>query len=328
MKKYGFTFIILLATFLFRAQNLVPNGGFERWEKGIATGWEDFAWTPDYIHVDMEKMWYDLHQCGEKIGKGFLGLANSEVTGTKLDKPLEKNKEYIITIYAQRPESFCPAGISTVHVAFTVNKLPKKQGLTIEPYKAPFITLYSSGKKVIKDRCRWVAFSGVYRANGNEAWFYIGGSRAASAAAKPKKDTLVTEASMDKSECLYMNYDSVVVKELSTKPFVLDGIYFEIGKSTLQPASFPSLDRLFDYAQTCASYKLKISGHTDNAGDTKKNLLLSKQRAESVVAYLVKKGIPKTRLLAEGCGDTKPVADNASEEGKAKNRRVEVELVN
>ena len=69
-----------------------------------------------------------------------------------------------------------------------------------------------------------------------------------------------------------------------------------------------------------------ISGHTDNIGDKKDNLNLSKNRAESVLKYLVSKGINKTRTESEGYGDTKPIANNDTDEGRKTNRRVEVTI--
>ena len=70
--------------------------------------------------------------------------------------------------------------------------------------------------------------------------------------------------------------------------------------------------------------KLSINGHTDNTGDAGHNLQLSEARAASVVAALVDGGIDRTRLQAKGFGQAEPVADNATEDGKARNRRVEL----
>jgi len=70
--------------------------------------------------------------------------------------------------------------------------------------------------------------------------------------------------------------------------------------------------------------KLKVEGHTDNAGAPAANMKLSQARAAAVVSWLQKHGIKADRLTATGFGDTKPIADNGSEEGRAKNRRVEL----
>jgi OOP family OmpA-OmpF porin len=73
--------------------------------------------------------------------------------------------------------------------------------------------------------------------------------------------------------------------------------------------------------------KIEISGHTDSDGDDAKNLELSKQRAQAVKDYLVAKGIAAVRISAIGLGETKPVGDNATVAGKAKNRRTEVKVL-
>ena len=73
--------------------------------------------------------------------------------------------------------------------------------------------------------------------------------------------------------------------------------------------------------------KIEIAGHTDNKGDKKYNQTLSQKRAETVVNYIVKKGIAITRLTAKGYGDTTPIAPNDTEENKAKNRRTELKVL-
>lgn len=73
-----------------------------------------------------------------------------------------------------------------------------------------------------------------------------------------------------------------------------------------------------------ADLKLRVEGHTDNQGKSKDKLALSKKRAQAVKDWLVKKGVEAARLTTEGFGDQKPVGDNKTDEGKAKNRRVEL----
>ena len=73
--------------------------------------------------------------------------------------------------------------------------------------------------------------------------------------------------------------------------------------------------------------KIRIIGHTDSSGDTNKNLMLSQQRAEAVKAYLIAKNLPAHLLSTEGSGSSKPVADNATAEGRKRNRRIEFEVL-
>ena len=104
----------------------------------------------------------------------------------------------------------------------------------------------------------------------------------------------------------------------------LHGLLFDTGKDTLKKESDPVLAEILALLKGDATLKLSIDGHTDNAGNAKANLALSKKRAESVKKYLVGKGVDGNRLTTGGFGDTKPVADNGTDEGKAQNRRVEL----
>jgi outer membrane protein OmpA-like peptidoglycan-associated protein/Tol biopolymer transport system component len=107
----------------------------------------------------------------------------------------------------------------------------------------------------------------------------------------------------------------------------LNNVFFDFDKNELKQESFVELDKLADLLKKNPTVKIEISGHTDNKGDKKYNLTLSQKRAESVVNYLVQKGIVAARLVAKGYGDTMPIAPNDTEENKAKNRRTEVKVL-
>lgn len=102
----------------------------------------------------------------------------------------------------------------------------------------------------------------------------------------------------------------------------LRNILFETGKATLSPESTQALDAVVELLRGDADLRLLVQGHTDNVGASDANLRLSADRAASVKAYLVKAGIDAGRLTTAGLGDTQPVADNATDEGRAQNRRV------
>jgi OmpA-OmpF porin, OOP family len=109
--------------------------------------------------------------------------------------------------------------------------------------------------------------------------------------------------------------------------FTLDNVYFETGKATLSPKSNQELDKFADYLKQKKSLVVEIAGHTDNVGDKKANQILSEDRAKSVREYLIKKGIAPERMTTKGYGDTNPIADNASEAGRQKNRRTEIRIL-
>jgi outer membrane protein OmpA-like peptidoglycan-associated protein/tetratricopeptide (TPR) repeat protein len=108
---------------------------------------------------------------------------------------------------------------------------------------------------------------------------------------------------------------------------VLNNVFFETAKWELKPESMVELDRLVALLKANPEKKIEIGGHTDNVGSDETNLTLSNNRAQSVVDYLIKKGITSTRLTAKGYGETQPIDTNDTEAGRAKNRRTEFRVI-
>ena len=102
------------------------------------------------------------------------------------------------------------------------------------------------------------------------------------------------------------------------------GIHFDTGKATIQADSADTLNQVVALLQQNPDLKLRVEGHTDNQGSAASNQVLSEKRAQAVIAWLVAHGVDAARLKAQGYGQTKPVADNSSDDGRAKNRRVEL----
>jgi outer membrane protein OmpA-like peptidoglycan-associated protein len=113
--------------------------------------------------------------------------------------------------------------------------------------------------------------------------------------------------------------------ELGAK-VVMKNIFFETGKNTMKQESFQQLNNVIEFMKDNNTLKLEISGHTDNVGSLSANVKLSENRAKSVVDYMIKGGIDKSRLTYKGYGPNQPVAKNNTEAGKAKNRRVEFKI--
>ena len=111
--------------------------------------------------------------------------------------------------------------------------------------------------------------------------------------------------------------------EQKGEEFTLENIYFDIDKSTLRPESFPYLDSFAQFLMVHPKYKVHITGHTDSTGTEEYNLILSKERAASVAAYLTEHGISSDRITTEGLGASQPVSltDNSL------NRRIEITLL-
>jgi OmpA-OmpF porin, OOP family len=111
---------------------------------------------------------------------------------------------------------------------------------------------------------------------------------------------------------------------LNKDGYIALNILFETGKSTIQQESLPIVDQIFELMKSDLTLKISIEGHTDNVGDAASNKNLSNDRAKAVMDALIAKGVDKTRMSFVGWGQEKPVADNRTDEGKAKNRRVEI----
>lgn len=118
--------------------------------------------------------------------------------------------------------------------------------------------------------------------------------------------------------------DETVFENLKVGEAVrLDNVYFDQSSYILRTESYPQLDKLVKTLKVNPKLKIEIGGHTDNVGDARLNQFLSENRAKVISSYLANKGIPDTRLIWKGYGQSKPVAANDSEENKAQNRRVE-----
>jgi len=165
------------------------------------------------------------------------------------------------------------------------------------------------------ENCGYRMMIGKVVKGGNELWLEIvpfngGGDYYLTVVAKEAMKQDVTASSMldalnrDGHVALYINFDT--------------------GKSTIKPESKPIIEQIVQMMKSNPGLKISVEGHTDNVGNPKSNKTLSDDRAKAVVSAIVAQGIDAKRLSAAGHGQDKPIADNKAEEGRAKNRRVEL----
>lgn len=168
------------------------------------------------------------------------------------------------------------------------------------------------GKTLYQDR--WNACIKIER-EGKEFWVYVRGYDEGNGYELTiiEKKALVQEVTANE-----------ILDALNSQGFIALDIHFDTGKATIKEESKPIIDQIAAALRDASALKVSVEGHTDNTGTAEGNKTLSMKRAEAVVAALVQAGIAADRLSAVGWGQERPVADNRTEEGRAKNRRVEV----
>lgn len=173
-----------------------------------------------------------------------------------------------------------------------------------------------SGKRIYHDVNRGVATLSAKNA-GKEVWIVLndgGGVK------KGNFQLHILEMEPMKQEIAA----NVILDALNTIGSIALYINFESGKSAIMPESQGIIDQIAQMLKDNATLKISIEGHTDNVGTAASNQTLSENRAKSVMNALIAKGIDKGRLFSKGWGQTKPLGENNTDAGKAKNRRVEI----
>jgi len=117
--------------------------------------------------------------------------------------------------------------------------------------------------------------------------------------------------------------EAVIDKTPNVGSSAIINVYFDVDKAELKPESKPALDNVEAMMRMFPSMVIEVRGHTDSTGNSQYNLRLSERRAAAVRTELIKRGIAAERIRAVGFGDTQPIADNHTPEGRAQNRRTE-----
>lgn len=338
--------IIFLTTFSFVcvsiAQNLILNGDFEDFSKcpkGLHLQEKQktlkFVSNPnqgsfDFFHeCDDDK--YPRYQWGtqsSQSGKGFVGIGVflnksvqteevREYVQLELKDSLVEGNIYLFEMYLSLADKW-HISINKLGVYFS-NELIQINNTKVIPVLPDIISSDFYSNKI-----EWDLFSGDYIAHGGEKYVVIGNFN---------KDKNVQIKVVDSGPIIdnYVYYfiDNVSLK-LNTnlsEGITLNNINFKTGSAELLTSSNIELDKIVTVLETNVKYKVKIIGHTDNVGNETENIKLSKDRALEVLNYLVKKGVNKDRLSYYGLGSNKPIGDNEAEEGRAKNRRVELRFL-
>ena len=154
----------------------------------------------------------------------------------------------------------------------------------------------------------------LVKEDGGEVWAYLWNENA------DEYGLVIVEKEEMKQEVTA----SSMLSALETTGRIALYINFDTGKADIQPASMPVIDEIVSLLRNNKQLNVAIEGHTDNVGGAAANQALSEARAKAVMAAIVAKGVGAARLSAAGFGQTKPIDDNATEAGRARNRRVEL----
>jgi outer membrane protein OmpA-like peptidoglycan-associated protein len=137
------------------------------------------------------------------------------------------------------------------------------------------------------------------------------------------QSVIVNHPELMEGKALKQEYSAEITSEVSSKSYQ---IQFETGSAVIKPASYKLLDEILESSVVAEGLKVGVYGHTDNTGSAVTNEKLSQDRANSVMNYLVSKGLATNRIESKGFGPNKPIADNTSAAGRAQNRRVQIVL--
>jgi OmpA-OmpF porin, OOP family len=337
-------------------QNIVPNPGFERfanapigWSyKGSFFGEVVKYWSsattasPDVYGqgVQVPQDWREKgfgkqkpHSGKSMAGLTLWGCENGkphcrEYIEIQLSEPLVEEQWYGVEFWLAHLDKSLQ--INNIGAYFSVSEIKRTTDeVLIRPAQ------FAASEPVKASIGKWVKVSGAFKAKYEGEYLLLGNF-------SDDEHTQTIAPREDTYNYAYYYIDDVVVKkippylpvpvksdDLSLIPLVpgkrvlLKNIYFEFDKDELMPRSHVELDKLTRILRDNPRMSIEITGHTDALGDDTYNLALSKRRAQAVVSYLVQQKIAPARLKSQGAGEAQPMESNDTEEGRAKNRRVE-----
>jgi outer membrane protein OmpA-like peptidoglycan-associated protein len=324
-------------------QNLVPNAGFEEMNDTISgfTHGKEFItkikyWitpntaTPDIITPDFEEAFVAPPE--PHSGLMMAGIQSqihwSECIGVKLSKPLIPNRTYYVEYWIRRANCINPKmdDDRIIDKNFGIlfsSELPQSSDGTML-FGSPQIHIDT--QLLITNR-EWIKISGFFTPKTTYSHLYLGQFRQKNEAPYNMRG--------------YFVIDDILVKEITDIELLtlgkalpvgsiipLDNITFISGTTDLKDAkSYNLLKNITTYLKANPSIRIRINGHTDSVGSKKSNLTLSNRRAQFIAQEIIQNGIDEKRINWKGFGETYPIADNRSAEGRAQNRRVEFEIV-
>lgn len=334
--------IILLFISKLSAQsvfNYVPNSSFEEYynlPKELSATHNDFInkskyWTTantatsDLIHTTTDtKFWYNLakpHNGNMYAGILINDVDYAEYLKIELKDDLVPGQTYYGEFWVKTPQSFMGEKVGAIQLNNQFGLLAD-DNFFFENTKLIQKKVNVSANGIKTDPNNWVKIGAEFKVDKPCSNIYIGQF------ATPKKDIAIGYFFIDDvfiggtGDMKYIKPMSEITTNATTS---FDNILFENGKSELKPSSFAQLDVIIAAIKQ-TNKSCVIIGHTDNEGSKEFNQQLSLQRAFSVQKYFIKYGIPEKNIECIGKGESEPIDSNNTDEGKQKNRRVELIL--
>ena len=288
-----------------------------------------------------------------------------EYIQTQLREPLKPGCRYRASFHVSLSENSTVA-VSSIGALFTAERITDSgRGILMHKHRSSMGSLVSQTistpfspqvvcTHVLSDTSEWMEVSGEFTAAGGEEFLTIGNFTDAARSGITEYDwlTQILTGSYyyidDVSVILISAPESAQASPIQPNPstptthhpynqtistlsvgatVVLHDIYFQFDRSTILQQSYKELTNLVNLMRDNPKMRIEIGGHTDDQGSASYNLRLSESRAKAVADYLTAKGIDPKRLQYRGYGKSRPIADNSTEEGQAKNRRVEIKIL-
>ena len=297
-----------------------------------------------------------------RTGEGFCGIYCSktdyrEYLQTQLREPLRKGETYRLSFHVSLSE-YAAGAVATIGGLFTKERLldtvsgvlMRKELRQITPFVTQTVATYYEPQVVnaydnpIVDYRHWTPIAGEFVAQGGEEYLTLGNFYPADKSHLVDIDSLtyllpgayyyIEDVEVVCLTCGQHTADTLeapaqkdTVAYAVGSTFILENIFFDFDKSVLLMQSYKELQHLLNILHTHPTMRIEIGGHTDGRGSDDYNQRLSESRAKAVVDYLVEKGIEPRRLRHKGYGKQHPIAPNDTDEGRARNRRVEFRIL-
>ncbi|RZJ70816.1 OmpA family protein [Flavobacterium sp.] len=268
----------------------------------------------------------------------YVSVGAREYIQGKLEHSLEADKIYKISFWVSLSE-ISDYAVDGFGFLFSENEIKLKSGGVLSPSEVKkanpgFVQIVAVGNGAfLSDKSNWTLVEATFKASGRERFFSIGNFRTNTETTKKliqKQTDLTSYYYIDLVEITAFTEDTAF--EIPSKEKLeIDKSYtlpvsFEFDSAKITPEAESKLEEIIAYLESHPDIKLRLSGHTDNVGSEDYNRKISLKRVQSVAHYLVSKNVESQRIQTFGFGESQPIDDNATDVGRAKNRRVEFVL--